>query len=667
MAKKRQDGEDVLRDIIAKSTNKVAVAAAQAGLASLQERKASISAAIKPVLDVPQIVADPQSASLSGATGNQRRKVIQSDEDVVTNIKKIRSDINNISEESKKSRSLLESILKSNEKYYESNNELLNRLLIANGLTNDKMDALNNRVGGVSSGAGAGVGPVTGQQPTSGPSLFDLAAGGSLLAGAWRGLKTVGRAITTPFRTKPVNPPNAPDANTPKPKGGVDPDIRARKRVNDLLKKGGKVGLAITGLMALGASIGTILSFLDASEEEQATMINDMLGYVPDWLEGFVMEKPDLAFLLGVQLPDLAFNAVAAAKPIAGVTVGAAKAAKGYADIFKPQPAPTPDLTPKSPAGNAVNSRAAGVWNQAVSGPTAGAMANTATSAVEETAKVASQSKTGIVKKVGKVTKETIGAAISKAIDDDIARIAGKKVPLLNIGLGTAFAGLRAWDGDYEGAKLEFMSGLVANLPLLGTAASVTADAYLIARDVYKSLYGVLPDQETDPVLRNQRWNELITTTQNMIAEQAQNIAAQVSENTFINDWFGGGSSDVGSDMSSFNAMGDFGSPIGIEPDISIAAPPASTAPMGRGQYLQRNAATPVPVPRTSQERLNNINQPTTSPNNVIVKQGDTINNVTNTNVAGGGGSAGAVAGSPSKIPSPFDQLLYGDVFNWGY
>ena len=63
----------------------------------------------------------------------------------------------------------------------------------------------------------------------------------------------------------------------------------------------------------------------------------------------------------------------------------------------------------------------------------------------------------------------------------------GKKIPIVGTLLGLGFAAQRAMKGDWLGAGMELTSGLVSNLPGVGTAASLGIDAALAAKDVKAS------------------------------------------------------------------------------------------------------------------------------------------------------------------------------------
>ena len=65
-----------------------------------------------------------------------------------------------------------------------------------------------------------------------------------------------------------------------------------------------------------------------------------------------------------------------------------------------------------------------------------------------------------------------------------IAKSAGKKIPLVGLGLGAVFAAQRALQGDFVGAGLELASGAASTVPGIGTVGSVGIDAALAARDM---------------------------------------------------------------------------------------------------------------------------------------------------------------------------------------
>ena len=59
-----------------------------------------------------------------------------------------------------------------------------------------------------------------------------------------------------------------------------------------------------------------------------------------------------------------------------------------------------------------------------------------------------------------------------------------KKIPIVCLGLGTMFAVQRLMSGDTTGAGMELLSGIAGSIPGLGTAASLSIDAALMAKDM---------------------------------------------------------------------------------------------------------------------------------------------------------------------------------------
>lgn len=83
-----------------------------------------------------------------------------------------------------------------------------------------------------------------------------------------------------------------------------------------------------------------------------------------------------------------------------------------------------------------------------------------------------------------KATQKGTAKVATKAAGKGIGKGLLKKLPLVGLGLGAAFAISRAKDGDWVGAFGELASGAAAMVPGWGTAASVAIDAGLIAKDV---------------------------------------------------------------------------------------------------------------------------------------------------------------------------------------
>ena len=83
-----------------------------------------------------------------------------------------------------------------------------------------------------------------------------------------------------------------------------------------------------------------------------------------------------------------------------------------------------------------------------------------------------------------KATQKGTAKIATKAAGKGIGKGLLKKLPLVGLGLGAAFAVSRAKDGDWLGAFGELASGAAAMVPGWGTAASVAIDAGLVAKDV---------------------------------------------------------------------------------------------------------------------------------------------------------------------------------------
>lgn len=69
------------------------------------------------------------------------------------------------------------------------------------------------------------------------------------------------------------------------------------------------------------------------------------------------------------------------------------------------------------------------------------------------------------------------------------AKMAGKAIPFLGLGLGAMGAYDRAKNGDYTGAGLEALSGVASFIPVVGTGAALAIQGGLMARD-YKNASG---------------------------------------------------------------------------------------------------------------------------------------------------------------------------------
>ena len=95
------------------------------------------------------------------------------------------------------------------------------------------------------------------------------------------------------------------------------------------------------------------------------------------------------------------------------------------------------------------------------------------------------------MQKAGEIVAKNVGPIANKIVQETTEsslKTVLKKIPLVSILAGGIFAAQRAIAGDYTGAGLELASGIVGTVPGAGTAASLTLDAALIARDVENEL-----------------------------------------------------------------------------------------------------------------------------------------------------------------------------------
>lgn len=102
-----------------------------------------------------------------------------------------------------------------------------------------------------------------------------------------------------------------------------------------------------------------------------------------------------------------------------------------------------------------------------------------------------------LVKNISKIANKTdmiehVAAAIRKRVakvsEKEAAHIVGKKIPVVSTFVGIVCGITRAIDGDVAGALSEVASGVLADLPGLGTAASVAIDASLLTKDIVAAI-----------------------------------------------------------------------------------------------------------------------------------------------------------------------------------
>lgn len=105
--------------------------------------------------------------------------------------------------------------------------------------------------------------------------------------------------------------------------------------------------------------------------------------------------------------------------------------------------------------------------------------------------------------------KGAIKKAIVKVLGSGTAKSIVKKIPFIGALAGLGFGISRAMEGDFKGAAAEVGSGALSIAAGPGTAASVAVDAGLAARDVYKEVHGVFPDEEPDQTVVKGRISEI--------------------------------------------------------------------------------------------------------------------------------------------------------------
>jgi len=91
-----------------------------------------------------------------------------------------------------------------------------------------------------------------------------------------------------------------------------------------------------------------------------------------------------------------------------------------------------------------------------------------------------------------------------------VGKTAAKKLPGLGTAIAAASATGRVMAGDYLGAGLEMASGLVSNVPVLGTAASFILDGALLGNDLLSNKTPSLEDIRNTKSGLQDRFNEVI-------------------------------------------------------------------------------------------------------------------------------------------------------------
>ena len=117
---------------------------------------------------------------------------------------------------------------------------------------------------------------------------------------------------------------------------------------------------------------------------------------------------------------------------------------------------------------------------------------------IEKVAKPLNKVGAKIVSKVGqKVASKAASKAATKAATKAAGKGLLKKIPGVSTLAGLWFGAGRAMKGDWKGAGLEVLSGLLGNFAGLGTAASIGIDAYLLGKDIKRDLDAEKQQEQT--------------------------------------------------------------------------------------------------------------------------------------------------------------------------
>lgn len=150
-------------------------------------------------------------------------------------------------------------------------------------------------------------------------------------------------------------------------------------------------------------------------------------------------------------------------------------------------------------AAGVVGKNAAQVAAEAMGKSTATQVAETGTKAVARESLEAG---------VKTTAKKNLGSIIAKVVGPKLASTAAKAIPGVGLVTGLGFGVYRYLQGDTTGAAAEIASGAASTIPLAGTAASLVGSVGLAARDVYKEMYGVFPEED-DASVRDERMTEI--------------------------------------------------------------------------------------------------------------------------------------------------------------
>jgi len=225
-------------------------------------------------------------------------------------------------------------------------------------------------------------------------------------------------------------------------------------------------------------------------------------------------------------------------------------------------------------------------------------------------------------------TKEVIEESVAKAVGKKGLGVVAKALPFVGAAFGIYDTLMRASSGDWVGAGMAAGSAALSFGGPVSFAGAAGLDLTNIARDAYKNAYGIFP--EDDP-LKGQRMQEIAAATQEYIVNEMKKLGKPTYP-------------PEGNDKASS------GGPIS-----------GGAVNMGAGgQGIRNLAPAPVtPITKIPESRVDGISQPS-SGGTAVIRQGDTINNITNNSSSGGGGTVGAVGSTPTAPKNPWDEPLYG-------
>ena len=125
--------------------------------------------------------------------------------------------------------------------------------------------------------------------------------------------------------------------------------------------------------------------------------------------------------------------------------------------------------------------------------------------------------------KAGQKISAKLTKAAAKMGGEAAAKSAAKKIPLLCIALGLYFAGERLKNGQYVKACGEVLSGIVGNVPVYGTAASLGLDSAMLADDLKEAGIDMSP-AEAAQLLKEGLGGGQIDAEHNPYASESTNV-----------------------------------------------------------------------------------------------------------------------------------------------